>query len=306
MFKRIIFQFRGVLAGLVAGFSLMAAANLGFCGEKETDHATASEKGPAILLVAFGTSIPRAQAAFDTIEARVKKGFPDIPVHWAYTSYIIRQKLAAEGKGLDSPKVALAKLRDQGYTKVVVQSLHMIPGFEFHDIYINAMMFERMSDGFDDVIVSSPLLASNDDMEKVIDGVIKYMVPKERKKDEAVVLMGHGTHHSSDAIYTAMMYKCQQADPNIFVGTVEGHPTFDDVKALLKVKGIKKAYLMPLMSVAGDHALNDLAGDEADSWKSMLTAEGVECVPVLKGVAEFDPLADLWVDHLKIAMKRLK
>jgi sirohydrochlorin cobaltochelatase len=87
-------------------------------------------------------------------------------------------------------------------------------------------------------------------------------------------------------------------DPNIFIGTVEGYPEVGLIEALLKKKKIKKAYLMPFMSVAGDHAKNDMAGDEKDSWKSVLTNAGITCVPVLKGTAEFNAFADIWVDHL--------
>ena len=286
--------------------SLLAASAMASGHGHSTDHAKADEKGPAILLVTFGTSIPEAQTAFDNIDAQVKKVFPGVEVRWAYTSYIIRQKLAKEGKIWDSPEVALAKLMDDGYTKVAVQSLHMIPGFEFHDIYVNAKMFERMSGGFDKVFVSYPMLSSDAAMNKVVEILPGAMVPKERTPEDAVVLMGHGTHHTSDAIYSAMMYKFQNADPNIYVGTVEGHPTYDDVKAMLLEKGVKKAYLIPLMSVAGDHARNDLAGDEADSWKSMLTQAGIECVPVMKGLAESDALVDLWIENLQTAMKHLQ
>lgn len=277
-----------------------------FCYAAGHGHNQADDKGPAILLITFGTSVAKAQAAFDNIGEQVKKAFPDVETRWAYTSSIIRAKLAKEGKIIDSPEIALAKLMDEGYKKVVVQSLHMIPGAEFHDILTNAKRFEKMAGGFDKVIVSTPLLTGNDNMDKVADTLISEMIPKERKAKEAVVLMGHGTHHSADAIYSAMMYKFQKKDPNIYVGTVEGHPTFDEIKAMMEEKGIKKAYLIPFMSVAGDHAMNDMAGEEEDSWKSMLTAAGIDCVPQLKGVAEYDKLVDIWIDNLKAGMAHLK
>jgi len=84
---------------------------------------------------------------------------------------------------------------------------------------------------------------------------------------------------------------------------VEGSQTIDDVKKMLLAKNIKKAYLMPFMSVAGDHARNDMAGDEDDSWKSILTKAGIKCVPVLKGSAEFDNIVDIWVDHLELPLE---
>lgn len=299
---------RKTIAAIVTLFlvALLGSNALATGHHQSMSHTTADEKGPAILLVTFGTSIPSAQAAFANIEAQVKKAFPGVEVRWAYTSYIIRKKLAKEGKVLDSPEIALAKLMEEGYAKVAVQSLHMIPGQEFHDIYTNAKLFEQMTGGFDKVMVAYPLLSSDEAMEKVVKTLPAAMIPKERTPADAVVLMGHGTHFPSDAIYSAMMYKFQNADPNIYVGTVEGHPTFDEVKALLVKKGIKKAYLIPFMSVAGDHARNDMAGDDADSWKGMLTQAGIECVPVLKGVAEYDALVDLWIENLKVAMKHLQ
>lgn len=263
-------------------------------------------KGPAILLVTFGTSVPSAQVAFVNIEKQVKAVFPDSEIRWAYTSKIIRKKLAKNGTNIDSPETALARLMDDGYTKVVVQSLHMIPGQEFHEVLTNAKLFEQMAGGFKKVVVSYPLLSSDEAMEKVITTLVANVIPKERKGDEAVVLMGHGTHHPSDAIYSALMYKMQKSDANMYIGTVGGHPTFNEVKEMLVKKGIKKAYLIPFMTVAGDHAMNDMVGTGPDSWKSQLAQQGIESVAVMKGLAEFDSLVDFWIDNLKIAMASVK
>jgi len=224
-------------------------------------HGHKAPKKVGILLVAFGSSVPSAQVSFENIDKKAKAAYPEIPLRWAYTSHIIRKKLAKQGKYLDSPEVALAKMQDEGFTHVAVQSLHTIGGAEYHDL-------RRTVGGF------------------------KLM------KNEAVVLMGHGTHHPANAFYAALMFQLQLKDPHIFVGTVEGYPEVDLIKALLLKKNIKKAYLMPLMSVAGDHAKNDMAGDEDDSWKSILTKAGIQCVPILKGTAEYDVFVDIWVDHL--------
>ncbi|MBW1941189.1 MAG: sirohydrochlorin cobaltochelatase, partial [Deltaproteobacteria bacterium] len=165
--------------------------------------------------------------------------------------------------------------------------------------------FKQINGGFEKVIVGRPLLGSMEDMHDVVDAVI-VNIPKERKKKEAVVFMGHGTPHASNTAYAAMMFQLQRKDPNIFVGTVEGAPTIDDIKVMLKQKGIKKAYLIPFMSVAGDHARNDMAGDEEDSWKSILTKEGIECLPVLKGTAEYGNMVNLWTAHLEQAFAHFK
>ncbi len=254
-----------------------------------------------ILLVAFGTSIPEAETSFKHIDAKVKAAFPGVEVRWAYTSKIIRHKLARQNKFIASPSEALAGMMDDDFTHVAVQSLHSIPGKEYNALRTTARAFAGMPKGMRSVRVGAPLLYSPEDVEKAVQALADQF-PKARKADEAIVLMGHGTEHPGNIYYPALQYYFSRLDPNVFVGTVEGSPTLDDVLAGLKKRGITKAYLMPMMSVAGDHARNDMAGDEDDSWKSVLTRAGITCVPVLKGTAEYDAIADLWVDHLKTAM----
>ena len=259
-------------------------------------HGKETEQKIGILLVAFGSSEESAQVSFDNIDKKVKAAYPDIPVKWAFTSHIIRKKLAAQGIQLDSPEVALAKMADEGFTHVAVQSLHTIAGAEYHDLRKVVGAFQMMGN-FESIILGYPLLATQEDMGRVVDAILAT-IPAERKAGEAVVLMGHGTHHPANAFYAALMFQVQLQDPNVYIGTVEGYPGLDTILALLKKNNIKKAYLMPFMSVAGDHAKNDMAGAEEDSWVSILTKEGIECIPVLKGTAEFDQFVDIWVDHL--------
>jgi sirohydrochlorin cobaltochelatase len=266
------------------------------CCYASSGHGHKQDKKVGILLVAFGSSQASAQVSFEKIDARVKAKYPGVPVHWAYTSHIIRHKLAREGKYLDSPEVALAKMMDQKYTHVAVQSLHTIGGAEYHDLRKIVGAYKSM-DGFQKIILGYPLLSTQQDMERTVDAVLAT-IPKERKKDEAIVLMGHGTHHPANAFYAALMFQLQLKDPHIFVGTVEGYPGIDLIQGLLQQKELKKAWLMPFMSVAGDHAKNDMAGNEADSWKNILTKAGIQCIPVLKGTAEYEVFVDIWVDHI--------
>jgi sirohydrochlorin cobaltochelatase len=261
------------------------------------------EKGPmkkGILLVAFGSTVPEAQVSFDNIDRSVKKAFPGVEVYWAYTSRIIIAKMANEGKHLATPVEALARMMGEKFTHVAVQALHVIPGEEFHGLVQNVRRFEGMSKGIEKVSVGYPLLATSEDLQRVAEAMIK-IIPPERKKKDAVVFMGHGTHHPADVYYAALNYHLHKLDPNIFVGTVEGWPEIDDVIKDLKKGGLKKAYLMPLMSVAGDHARNDMVGSEEDSWKSILEKQGINCEPVLKGLAEYQEFVDIWLDHLKTA-----
>jgi sirohydrochlorin cobaltochelatase len=260
------------------------------------DHGHKTSKKIGILLAAFGSSEASAQVSFENIEKKVKAAYPDIPVRWAYTSHMIRTKLAEQGKLIDSPEVALAKMQDEDFTHVAVQSLHTIGGEEYHDLRRTVEAFKIMG-RFQRIILGYPLMATQKDMERIVAAIVNS-IPKDRKKNDAVILMGHGTHHPSNAFYAALMFQVQLKDPNIFVGTVEGYPDVDVIKELVLRKKIGKAYLMPLMSVAGDHAKNDMAGDEEDSWKSLFTKAGIECVPVLKGTAEYDEFVDIWVDHI--------
>ena len=254
-----------------------------------------------ILLVAFGTTVPEAQISFENIERSVKKTFPGVPVRWGYTSRTIIRKMAEKGKHLATPEEALSSMMRENFTNVAVQSLHVMPGAEFHGLVKNVQRFAGMSKGLKKVIVGDPLMTTSEDVQRVAENFLR-IIPPERRKTDAVVFMGHGTHHPANVYYAALNYHVQKLDPNVFVGTVEGWPEIDDIKSDLKKNRIEKAYLMPFMTVAGDHARNDMAGPSADSWKSMLEKEGINCVVVLKGTAEFQEFVDIWVDHLRSAL----
>ncbi|MDQ1268956.1 MAG: sirohydrochlorin cobaltochelatase [Thermodesulfobacteriota bacterium] len=267
------------------------------CAANAYAHKEAREMKKGILLVAFGTSEASAKVSFQHIEAKVKKAFPGVDVRWAYSSHIIRHKLAGQGDIILSPAQALAKMMDEGYTHVAVQSLHTIPGEEYHELAMTVNGFKAMPGGFARLILGFPLLGAQDTVAKAVDAIFATL-PKARKANDAVVLMGHGTHHPGNIYYSAMNWQLQQKDPNIIMGTVEGYPELGDVIAWLKERKTGKVWLMPFMSVAGDHAKNDMAGDEEDSWKSRLTKAGFSCQTVLKGTAEYDEFTDIWVEQL--------
>ena len=283
-------------------FVLFCVLSLGVGSGAALGHGGKKPKKIGILLVAFGSSEASAQVSFENIDKKVKERYVGIPVRWAFTSHMIRKKMAARGKILDSPAVALAKMMEEGFTHVAVQSLHTIAGAEFHDLRRTIGGFAQIK-GFRRIILGNPLLATQEDIERTVSAILKT-VPKVRKPEEAVILMGHGSHHPSNAFYSALAYQVQLQDANIFVGTVEGYPEIDLIVEQLKRRNIQKAYLMPLMSVAGDHAKNDMAGDETDSWKSILTKENIQCVPILKGMAEYDDFIDIWVSYIQDALHR--
>lgn len=271
----------------------MAAASCAFAG-----HGAKKPMRKAILLVAFGTSDAEAQKTFLRVDEQARKTFPGVEIRWAYTSGMIRKKLEKQGKVLDSPEVALAKLMEEGATHVAVLSLHTIPGEEFHELYRNSRLYGQMEGGFDKIMVAKPLLSSPNDMDRVAAALLKNMPG--RKPSDAVLFMGHGTErHPADALYLAMNQVFQDLDPNAFVCTVEGRLSLEHVIPKLRSRNVGKVYLVPLMSVAGDHARNDMAGDDPDSWKSILTKNGYKCEVILKGTADCPGVLDVWLDHLQ-------
>lgn len=274
-----------ILTGLLA----IILSSMGTSAQTKTQ-----KKG--ILLITFGTSYPEARKAFDNIEEEVKKNWPDIDVFWAYTSGFIRKKLAKQGIQMDSPSEALAKMGEAGYTHIAAQSLHIIPGAEFHDVVHTVLGFSRIQKGVGKTTMGRPLVSNHEDLQRMARFFTQQLPGSD---DEAVVLMGHGTHHDANIYYPGFQYYLNDLSDRHYVATVEGYPSLDNVIKQLKKQHIKKVTLTPFMSVAGDHAQNDMAGEEKESWKSQLEAEGFEVDVVMKGLAEYDEVVKIWTGHLK-------
>ncbi len=253
-----------------------------------------------ILLVTFGSHTPQAFSAYHGIENKVRSAFPGVSVRWAFTSTATRKELAMTGQPVDSVEMALARMMDEGITHVAVQSLHVIAGKEHHDLTINCKLFGRMHGGFRQVEMGLPLLGSGEDIEKTASALLSAL-PDERKSDEAVIFMGHGSAHPANACYTALMYHLQQVDRRIFMGMMSGRHGINDICDTLRKQYITSVFLMPCLAVVGNHTTKDMAGDDEYSWKSILVQQGFSCKPVLKGLAENDAIADIWVDHLIMA-----
>lgn len=270
-------------------------------------QARPSETQPktGILLVTFGTSVPEARKAYATIESKVKAACPGMEVRWAYTSRHIRHKVAAEeGLRNASPAGALGRMLDDGFTHVAVQSLHVIPGQEFNDLAAIVEAFASMPKSFERVVLGPPLLSGPEAMRALAKAVLASTPALGER--EALVLVGHGAHHPASAFYPAMQYYLQQESERAFVGVIEGSPAMADVLADLARRKIAKAYIVPFLTVAGDHARNDLAGDEPDSWKSQLAAKGIACQPVMRGLAEDPAVVDIWLGQILRSLKALR
>lgn len=259
----------------------------------------------AIILAAYGSRHENAVAALDHMLERVAAAWPGIPVRVAYTSKKILGHMNRAGEQADSVQKALESLLADGVRRVVLQSLHMIPGSEFHDLLPLANRSMLRKNGFERVEVGFPLLAGEEDIERACDALLAVL-PDRRRESEAVLLMGHGTLHPGNVYYEGLNACIQQKDGNVFVGALEAEPGIEHIRKILVRRGVKKAFLLPFLFGAGRHASKDMVGARPDSWKNVLEAGGIECEAVLKGAAEYDALADIWLKHLHDAMQRLE
>lgn len=260
-----------------------------------------SNSKKAILIVSFGTSHKDTrEKTIDAIEIDCKGAFPGIPQRRAFTSSIIMKKLKSRNNlHIDNVTEAMEKLIYEGYRRVVIQPTHILNGDEYEKMVAMAKAFEGKLDSLE---IGAPLLTTSDDFNELCRGVAEHL-SAHRNDDNAVVLMGHGTGHHTDAVYAALEYRFHALGyKNIFVGTVEGYPDFDTLLERIKEYGPTKCVLFPLMIVAGEHAKNDMAGEE-DSWKKKLEQSGYKVECLLEGLGELDSVRAMYVEHLRRAVE---
>jgi sirohydrochlorin cobaltochelatase len=256
-----------------------------------------------ILLAGFGSTHPRARAALERVLDRARAAFPGIPCALAYTSGVVRERLARNGEAVPSVAEALDRLRAQGVDRVAIQSLHVIPGAEFHELLALANERTLAPGGFARIEVGFPLLAGEQGIERAAEALIA-LAPG-RRPGEAVLLMGHGSLHPGNAYYEGLLASLARRDPSVLVGAMRAEPGLDTVIGRLAAAGARKVYLLPLLFGAGRHVENDMQGPDPDSWEAALVRAGIECEAVAKGAGEYDRLADIWLDHLRDALERL-
>lgn len=255
------------------------------------------EKG--ILVVSFGTShMDTMEKTITVIEREIARRFPEWQVYRAFTSRMIVRKLKrTENMEIDTVEEALKRMAADGISEVIVQPTHIINGIE-NDRMMEDLM-EHMS-LFNRIRVGKPLLSSVDDYKKAIHGVMSEVG---LETGEMLVLMGHGTDHHANSAYPTLEYTFHALGYNqVLVGTVESFPELKNVMAKLEIAEKKKVALMPFMLVAGDHAKNDMAGEE-DSWKSELEDAGYEVRVIMKGLGEFEGIRKIFLEHIEEAME---
>lgn len=247
----------------------------------------------ALLCVSFGTSVAAARESIRAVEEVLQAASPDRLFARAFTSTIIRRILAERGEKIPGVAQALEELWEQGITDVTVQPTHILYGNEYDKIREEAAPWR---DRFETLRLGRPLLADAEDLQTLAKGLSLAYPPRE---GETLVLFGHGTDHFANAAYPALQTAFRLLGrEDVLVGTVEGWPDFQDVRAQLKKSACTGVHLAPLMLVAGDHALHDMAGGE-ESWKAQLEAEGYAVRCTLRGLGTLPAVQDLYRAHLE-------
>lgn len=302
-------------------YSLCVIGVILFTGHaKAVNKVTDDKKG--IILVTFGSSYTEPQKTFEAIETITRERYPNHTIEWGYTSEFIIKKLR-EGRGQGvmqgmkiihhTPTEAMEHLIAKGYSTFALQSLHIIPGDEFNEI---VREIEGVVEKYEAVEASlgRPLLDTQEDIETVAQALANIFA--DDIIEGPVCFMGHGTPHEADAKYDDLDAALKAINPHFFVGTVEGigfeagrldiAAVVDAVEALNLTE--KKVTITPLMSIAGDHANNDMNANtgatdpEEMSWREHFEAKGYEVTDVMKGLGDYDEINDIWMEHLEAVM----
>lgn len=250
-----------------------------------------------IIVTSFGTTYKETrELCIESIENRIKAEFPETMVLRAFTSRVVINKLKKRDQIIvDTPTEALLKMKENGIKDIYIQPLLIIEGIEYEKILNEAKVF---SSDYECVIkIGKPLLSSDFDYEKVVEGL------GFTHKDEALVFMGHGSEHQTDISYDKLeKIIWSYGYKNVHIATVEGEKTIEEVVEDLINKNIKKVVLKPFMLVAGDHARNDMASAEEDSWKSILEKNNIEVLAEIRGLGQYKAIQDIFIEHLKDLM----
>ena len=257
-----------------------------------------------LLVVSFGTSYnDNRRMTIGAIENAMEEAFPDYSVRRGFTSQIIIDHVKSrDGAVIDNIGEALKRAVDNEVKTLVIQPTHLMNGLEYTDLVDEVAQY---SDAFDKVVVGEPLLTSDDDFKAVIKAITDATAEYD-DGETAICFMGHGTEADSNAVYAKMQdMLASEGYENYYVGTVEAEPSLEDVIAKVKEGDYKKVVLEPLMIVAGDHANNDMAGDEDGSWKTEFEKEGYDVTCLVRGLGELEPIQKLFVEHAQAAIDSL-
>lgn len=258
-----------------------------------------------LLVLSFGTSYNDSRRlTIGAIENAIEAAVPDYAVRRGFTANIVIDHVnRRDGILIDDIDAALKRAVDNKVKTLVVQPTHLMSGIEYDEIVEKVANY---SDAFDKVVFGAPLLTSDDDFERVEKAIVDWTSEYD-DGETAICFMGHGTEHEANQVYQKMQ-DMLTADgyTNYFIGTVEAEPSLENVIAKVKEGNYKRVILEPLMVVSGDHANNDMAGDDADSWKSAFEAEGYEVECLLRGLGENEDIRKIYVDHAQSAIDSIE
>lgn len=258
-----------------------------------------------LLVVSFGTSFNDSRRlTIGAIENKLDEEFgKDYSVRRGFTSQIIIDHVKRrDGIAIDNMTEALDRAVDNGVKNLVIQPTHLMNGLEYTDV-VNEV--GDYADAFDQVVIGDPLLTSDEDFDEVVKAITDATAEYD-DGETAICFMGHGTEADSNEVYQKMQDKLTDAGfENYFVGTVEATPSVDDVLAKVQAGDYKKVVLEPLMIVAGDHANNDMAGDEEGSWKTTFEDAGYDVTCLVRGLGELPAIQDIFVKHAQAAIDKL-
>nr|WP_304053440.1 sirohydrochlorin cobaltochelatase [Enterocloster clostridioformis] len=257
-----------------------------------------------LLVVSFGTSYNDSRRlTIGAIEDAIEKAFPDFAVRRGFTSQIIIDHVKSrDNVAIDNVGEALERAEKNGVRNLVIQPTHLMNGLEFTDL-VNEVA--EYSDAFDKVAIGKPLLTTDDDFRAVMKAITEATAQYD-DGETAICFMGHGTEAESNQVYAKMQDMLTEAGyKNYYVGTVEAAPSLDDVLAAVKEGSYQKVVLEPLMIVAGDHANNDMAGDEDGSWKTAFEDAGYEVTCLVNGLGELEAIQQLFAEHAQAAVDSL-
>lgn len=252
-------------------------------------------KKKGIIAVSTGTSYHEAiKLNIEACETAIREAFPAYELRRAFSSRFTRNKLKERDNiHIDSVEEALEKMLEEGFTDIILQSLHIIPGGEFHEKIVKNL--SRFRDKFEKITFGRPLLFYMDDYRAVLKA-LKSRAPG-LKNGEAVLLMGHGTEHPANAAYSCMQSMIEDEKLPFYIATMEHYPLLSNIIPRLRENNIKKIVLMPFMLVAGAHALEDMSGEGSNSWRSILEGEGFNVSVYLQGLGENPEIRDIFVQH---------
>lgn len=257
-----------------------------------------------LMVVSFGTSFnDNRRLTIGAIETAMEKAFPEFSVRRGFTSQIIIDHVKSRDNiAIDNVGEALERASNNGVKNLVIQPTHLMNGLEYNDVVNEVADY---SDAFAHIAIGEPLLTSDDDFKAVIKAITADTAQYD-DGETAICFMGHGTEAESNLVYSKMQDMLAEAGyEHYYVGTVEAAPTLEDVLAAVQKGSYKKVVLQPLMIVAGDHANNDMAGEDEDSWKSIFEKAGYEVTCNLRGLGEMEAIHQLFVAHAQAAVDSL-